>query len=158
MVRGLFGRDIAIDLGTANTLVFVKGEGIVLSEPSVVAIDINKSDRVVAVGSTAKRMLGRTPGNIVALRPLKDGVIADFDVTEKLLSYFIRKAQSQKRFFRSPIGLASLSAFLRVLRGWNSGRSKKPPRLRVRGRRIPSRSRSPRQSAPGCRSRRRRGL
>ena len=80
---GLFGRDVAIDLGTANTLVFVKGQGIVLSEPSVVAID-TKTDKVVAVGSTAKRMLGRTPGNIVAMRPLKDGVIADFEVTERL--------------------------------------------------------------------------
>ncbi len=103
MVGGLFGRDVAIDLGTANTLVFVKGQGIVLSEPSVVAID-NKTDKVVAVGSTAKRMLGRTPGNIVALRPLKDGVIADFEVTEKMLSYFIRTAQPKRRFFRSIIG------------------------------------------------------
>jgi rod shape-determining protein MreB len=84
MFGGLFGRDVAIDLGTANTLVFVKGQGIVLSEPSVVAID-TKTDKVVAVGSMAKRMLGRTPGNIVAMRPLKDGVIADFEVTEKML-------------------------------------------------------------------------
>ena len=99
----MFGRDVAIDLGTANTLVFVKGHGIVLSEPSVVAID-NKTDKVVAVGSAAKRMLGRTPGNIVAMRPLKDGVIADFEVTEKMLSYFIRKAQPRKRLFRSVIG------------------------------------------------------
>jgi rod shape-determining protein MreB and related proteins len=103
MLGGLFGRDVAIDLGTANTLVFVKGHGIVLSEPSVVAID-NKTDKVVAVGSAAKRMLGRTPGNIVAMRPLKDGVIADFEVTEKMLSYFIRKAQPRKRLFRSVIG------------------------------------------------------
>ena len=103
MLGGLFGRDVAIDLGTANTLVFVKGQGIVLSEPSVVAID-NKTDKVVAVGSTAKRMLGRTPGNIVALRPLKDGVIADFEVTEKMLSYFIRKAQPRRMMFRSVIG------------------------------------------------------
>ncbi|MEW6636225.1 MAG: rod shape-determining protein [Actinomycetota bacterium] len=102
MFGGLFGRDIAIDLGTANTLVFVKGQGIVLSEPSVVAID-NKTDKVVAVGSAAKRMLGRTPGNIVAMRPLKDGVIADFEVTEKMLSYFIRKVQ-QRRFLRSLVG------------------------------------------------------
>jgi rod shape-determining protein MreB and related proteins len=102
MFGGLFGRDIAIDLGTANTLVFVKGQGIVLSEPSVVAIDI-KTDKVVAVGSAAKRMLGRTPGNIVAMRPLKDGVIADFEVTEKMLAYFIRKVQPQ-RLFRSFIG------------------------------------------------------
>jgi rod shape-determining protein MreB and related proteins len=103
MFGGLFGKDVAIDLGTANTLVFVKGQGIVLSEPSVVAID-NKTDKVVAVGSAAKRMLGRTPGNIVAMRPLKDGVIADFEVTEKMLSYFIRKAQPRRMMFRSVIG------------------------------------------------------
>src|SRR3954471_13562210 len=103
MLGGLFGRDVAIDLGTANTLVFVKGQGIVLSEPSVVAID-NKTDKVVAVGSAAKRMLGRTPGNIVAIQPLKDGVIADFEVTEKMLSYFIRKAQPRRRFLTSLIG------------------------------------------------------
>src|ERR671913_144868 len=103
MFGGLFGRDVAIDLGTANTLVFVKGHGIVLSEPSVVAID-NKTDKVVAVGSAAKRMLGRAPGRIVGLRPLKDGVIADFEVTEKMLSYFIRKVQPQRRIFRSLIG------------------------------------------------------
>src|SRR3954454_17833236 len=101
--RNMFGKNVTIDLGTANTLVFVKGQGIVLSEPSVVAID-NKTDKVVAVGSAAKRMLGRTPGNIVALRPLKDGVIADFEVTEKMLSYFIRKAQPRRRVFRSVIG------------------------------------------------------
>src|ERR671933_2700220 len=104
MFGGLFGRDVAIDLGTANTLVFVKGQGIVLSEPSVVAID-NKTDKVVAVGSAAKRMLGRTPGNIVAMRPLRDGVIADFESTEQMLSYFIYRAQSQERllrFFASP--------------------------------------------------------
>ena len=100
MFGGLFGRDVAIDLGTANTLVFVKGQGIVLSEPSVVAID-NKTDKVVAVGAAAKRMLGRTPGNIVAMRPLKDGVIADFEVTEKMLSYFIRRAQPPQRFLRA---------------------------------------------------------
>src|SRR4029453_13260467 len=103
MFGGLFGRDVAIDLGTANTLVFVKGHGIVLSEPSVVAIDA-KTDKVVAVGSAAKRMLGRTPGNIVAMRPLKDGVIADFEVTEKMLAYFIRKVQPQRWFARSFIG------------------------------------------------------
>jgi rod shape-determining protein MreB len=103
MLGGLFGRDVAIDLGTANTLVFVKGQGIVLSEPSVVAID-NKTDKVVAVGGAAKRMLGRTPGNIVAMRPLKDGVIADFEVTEKMLSYFIRKAQPRRKIMRSIVG------------------------------------------------------
>lgn len=85
-----FGRDMAVDLGTASTLVHVKGKGIVLFEPSVVAIDKNTT-RVLAVGSEAKKMLGRTPGNIVAIRPLKDGVIADFDVTEAMLRYFIQK-------------------------------------------------------------------
>src|SRR5918994_3113943 len=99
MFGGLFGRDVAIDLGTANTLVFVKGQGIVLSEPSVVAID-NKTDRVVAVGSAAKRMIGRTPANIVATQPLKNGVIADFEITEKMLSYFIREARSKRSVSR----------------------------------------------------------
>ena len=82
---GLFAPDVAIDLGTANTLVFVKGHGIVLSEPSVVAVN-TKSGKVVAVGSMAKGMIGRTPSNIVATQPLKNGVIADFEVTEKMLS------------------------------------------------------------------------
>src|SRR3712207_2971262 len=95
MFGGLFGRDVAIDLGTANTLVFVKGHGIVLSEPSVVAID-QKTDKVVAVGSAAKNMIGRTPANVVATQPLKNGVIADFEVTEKMLSYFIREAQAKR--------------------------------------------------------------
>ena len=104
MFGGLFGRDVAIDLGTAKTLVFVKEHGIVLSESSVDGIN-NKSDKVVAVGSAAKRILGRTSGSIVALRPLKDGVIADFEVTERLLSYFIRKAQPRRwlsRFLLRP--------------------------------------------------------
>ena len=84
------GRDMAVDLGTANTLVYVRGKGIVLNEPSVVAINTNTSG-ILAVGTEAKRMIGRTPGNIVAVRPLKDGVIADFDVTERMLRYFIQK-------------------------------------------------------------------
>jgi rod shape-determining protein MreB len=87
---GLFSRDIGIDLGTANTLVMVRGEGIVINEPSVVAID-RRSRRVLAIGSDAKKMVGRTPANIVAIRPLRDGVISDFDITEKMLVYFIRK-------------------------------------------------------------------
>ena len=84
------GRDMAVDLGTANTLVYVRGRGIVLNEPSVVALNTNNG-QIVAVGVEAKRMIGRTPGNIVAMRPLKDGVIADFDVTERMLRYFIQK-------------------------------------------------------------------
>src|SRR5882724_4392626 len=86
----LGGRDMAVDLGTANTLVYVRGRGIVLSEPSVVAID-SRNGAVHAVGIEAKRMLGRTPGTISAIRPLKDGVIADFDVTEQMLRHFIQK-------------------------------------------------------------------
>jgi len=85
-----FGQDIAIDLGTATILVYVKGKGIVLREPSVVAIDKNTNE-VLAVGSEARKMLGRTPGNIVAIRPLKDGVISDYTTTEKMLKYFINK-------------------------------------------------------------------
>lgn len=93
-IFGEYGTDLAIDLGTANTLVSVKGEGIVLNEPSVVAVD-QVENRVLAVGTDAKRMVGRTPGSIVAVRPLKDGVIADFDVTEVMLRYFIDKARGQ---------------------------------------------------------------
>ncbi len=88
--------DLAIDLGTANTLVAARGRGIVLNEPSVVAID-KSEDRVLAVGADAKRMIGRTPGSIIAERPLKDGVIADFDVTEVMLRYFIEKARGTSR-------------------------------------------------------------
>jgi rod shape-determining protein MreB len=95
-LSGFGGRDMAVDLGTANTLVYVRGRGIVLSEPSVVAIDQRTGD-VHAVGVEAKRMLGRTPGSITAIRPLKDGVIADFDVTEQMLRHFIQKVH-QNRF------------------------------------------------------------
>src|SRR2546425_3445235 len=97
MFNGLFGwlsSDIGIDLGTANTLVYVKDQGIVLREPSVVAVQAG-TNRVLAVGDEAKEMLGRTPANIVAVRPMKDGVIADFDATEKMLDYFIKKAHGR---------------------------------------------------------------
>src|SRR6185312_13402928 len=88
---GLFSRDIGIVLGTANTLVHVRDRGIVMSEPSVVAINA-KTKRVLAIGAEAKSMVGRTPANIIAIRPLKDGVISDFDVTEQMLQYFIKRA------------------------------------------------------------------
>ncbi len=93
------GHDMGIDLGTANTLVHVKGRGIVLREPSVVAIKSDTGD-VLAVGEEAKKMIGRTPGNVVAIRPMKDGVIADFDVTQAMLKYFIKKAMGSKSFSR----------------------------------------------------------
>src|SRR5215204_4808609 len=93
--KSLFSNDIGIDLGTANSLVYVRDRGIVLREPSVVAIQAGTTN-VLAVGEEAKRMLGRTPGNIVAIRPMKDGVIADFTVTEKMLTDLIRKAHSRK--------------------------------------------------------------
>ncbi|MBI2423964.1 MAG: rod shape-determining protein [Candidatus Hydrogenedentes bacterium] len=93
-LSGLFSHDMAIDLGTANTLVYVKGQGIVLSEPSVVAMNKN-TNTVRAVGNEAKKMIGRTPGNIVAVRPMKDGVIADFDTTEKMLRHFITKVHNR---------------------------------------------------------------
>ena len=92
---GNFGSDMAIDLGTANTLVSVRGQGIVINEPSVVAIE-KQDQRVLAVGTDAKEMLGRTPGSVIAMRPLKDGVIADFDVTEAMLRYFISRAQGKR--------------------------------------------------------------
>lgn len=104
--RGIFSNDLSIDLGTANTLIYVRGQGIVLNEPSVVAV---RQDRgpggpksIAAVGMEAKRMIGRTPGSIVAIRPLKDGVIADFTVTEKMLQHFIRKVHENKFFRPSP--------------------------------------------------------
>src|SRR3954468_8255605 len=98
MINGLFGmfsNDIGIDLGTANTLVYVKDHGIVLREPSVVAVQAG-TNRVLSVGDEAKRMLGRTPGNIVAIRPLKDGVIADFEITEAMLRHFILKVHGRR--------------------------------------------------------------
>src|SRR5918999_2181963 len=91
---GLFSRDIGIDLGTANTLVLVRGKGIAIAEPSVVAMN-PRTKRVLAVGSEAKQMVGRTPANIVAVRPLRDGVISDFDVTEQMLRYFIERVHEQ---------------------------------------------------------------
>jgi rod shape-determining protein MreB len=100
MANPALGRDMAVDLGTANTLVYVRGRGIVLNEPSVVAINQTKGG-IVAVGADAKAMIGRTPGNIVAIRPLKDGVIADFDTTERLLRYFIQKVH-KRRYFAKP--------------------------------------------------------
>ena len=100
---GMFTRDMAIDLGTANTLVYVKGEGVVLNEPSVVAkTDDQGRSRVLAVGNEAKRMLGKTPGKIEAIRPMKDGVIADFEVAEEMIKHFIRKAHNHNSFF-SPV-------------------------------------------------------
>src|SRR5579863_5682740 len=99
------GRDMAVDLGTANTLVYVRGRGIVLNEPSVVALNTNNG-QIVAVGVEAKRMIGRTPGNIVAIRPLKDGVIADFDVTERMLRYFIQKVHKRRHMAKPRIVVA----------------------------------------------------
>ena len=97
-----FTEEIGIDLGTANVLVYIKGKGIVLEEPSVVAVD-EETDEILAVGQEAKEMLGRTPANIIALRPLRDGVISDYDVTERMLKYFIKKTCGSGRFFRPRI-------------------------------------------------------
>jgi rod shape-determining protein MreB len=104
-VYGWFSNDLAIDLGTANTLVYVKGKGIICSEPSVVAVHKGGRgvDKVLAVGTQAKEMLGRTPGSIIAIRPIKDGVIADFEITEAMLRYFIRKAHNRKTLIRPRI-------------------------------------------------------
>ncbi|NOT13526.1 MAG: rod shape-determining protein [Methylococcaceae bacterium] len=104
-IRGLFSNDLSIDLGTANTLIYIPGQGIVLNEPSVVAIKEDKlrgAKTIAAVGAEAKKMLGRTPGNITAIRPLKDGVIADFAVTERMLRYFIEKVHQSKLLRPSP--------------------------------------------------------
>lgn len=98
-IFSVFSKDMGIDLGTANTLVYIKGKGIVIREPSVVAIQ-TENNRVLAVGEEAKRMIGRTPGNIVAIRPLKDGVIADFDITQSMLRYFIKRAFAGRSLFQ----------------------------------------------------------
>ena len=128
-VYGMFSNDLAIDLGTATTLTFVKGRGIVANEPSVVAVQAasaGQPKRVLAVGKEAKEMLGRTPGNIVAIRPMKDGVIADFEVTEAMLRYFIQKAHSRRTLVRP-----------RVIRqravGDHRGREARRARLGARG-------------------------
>ncbi|MBR5129059.1 MAG: rod shape-determining protein [Firmicutes bacterium] len=97
-----FAQEVGIDLGTANVLVYIKGKGIVLSEPSVVAIN-NDTDEILAVGEEARQMLGRTPANIVAIRPLRDGVVSDYDITERMLKYFIRKTCGSGRFFKPKI-------------------------------------------------------
>lgn len=110
-----FSNDIAIDLGTANTLVYIKGSGIVLNEPSVVAVD-QKTKKVYAVGAEAKAMLGKTPAHIVAIRPLKDGVIADFEITEVMLREFIKKAQKKRFFIRPRIVIAVPSGITEVER------------------------------------------
>lgn len=110
---GLFSNDLAIDLGTANTLAYVKGKGIVLREPSVVAVHNGTKD-VLAVGSDAKRMLGRTPGTIVAIRPMKDGVIANFEITEAMIRYFIQKVHNRKTLVRPRIIVAVPSGITQV--------------------------------------------
>ncbi|MDD4202011.1 MAG: rod shape-determining protein [Candidatus Omnitrophica bacterium] len=112
-VLGLFSNDIGIDLGTSSTIVYIKNQGIVLCEPSVVAIHEGTS-QVLAVGEEAKRMLGRTPGSIRAIRPMKNGVIADFDITEAMLRYFIKKVQSSRRLVRPRIVIAIPSGITEV--------------------------------------------
>jgi rod shape-determining protein MreB len=115
-IWGLFSNDLAIDLGTANTLVYMKGKGIVVSEPSVVAVKTGAAGqrKVLAVGKDAKEMLGRTPGSIVAIRPMKDGVIADFDYTEEMLRYFIRKVHNRKNLVRPRIVICVPSGITQV--------------------------------------------
>ncbi|MFA6636052.1 MAG: rod shape-determining protein [Candidatus Omnitrophota bacterium] len=112
-VLGMFSSDMGIDLGTASTLVYLKHEGIVLCEPSVVAIESGTSN-VLAVGEEAKRMLGRTPGNIVAIRPMRDGVIADFEITESMLRYFIKKVHNSRRLVRPRVVIAVPSGITEV--------------------------------------------
>ncbi|PLX86732.1 MAG: rod shape-determining protein [Desulfuromonas sp.] len=115
-IWGMFSNDLAIDLGTANTLIYVKGKGLVVSEPSVVAVqtNINGQRKVLAVGTDAKEMLGRTPGSITAIRPMKDGVIADFDYTEEMLRYFIRKVHNRKNLVRPRIVICVPSGITQV--------------------------------------------
>ena len=117
-IFGFFSNDLAIDLGTANTLVYVKGKGIVIDEPSVVAVQnlTNGTKKVLAVGSDAKQMVGRTPGNIVAIRPMKEGVIADFEVTEAMLRHFITKVHNRKTLVRPRIIICIPSGITQVER------------------------------------------
>jgi len=110
-----FSNDLAIDLGTANTCVFARGQGIVLNEPSIVAVN-NVNDQIEAVGMEAKEMLGRTPGSITAIRPMRDGVIADFDAAEKMLGYFIKKAHKRKSFVRPRVIIGVPSEITQVER------------------------------------------
>lgn len=114
-LAGIFSRDIGIDLGTANTILYVRGEGIVVNEPSIVCIR-RSSHEVLAVGNEAKRMVGRTPGNIDAIRPLKDGVIADFDITESMLRYFIRRVHDRRTLISPRIVVAVPSGITEVER------------------------------------------
>lgn len=115
---GWFSNDVAIDLGTANTVIYIKGKGIVSSEPTVVAIqrDVNGSKKILAIGQEAKEMLGRTPGNIIAIRPMKDGVIADYEVTEAMLRYFIQRIHKRKSFIRPRIVISIPSGITPVER------------------------------------------
>ncbi|HQI25096.1 MAG TPA: rod shape-determining protein, partial [Smithella sp.] len=117
-VLGKFSNDLAIDLGTANTIVYVKDKGIVLNEPSVVAVhqDARGMKKVLAVGNEAKNMLGRTPGNIVAIRPMRDGVIADFDITEAMLKHFILSVHNRKSLVRPRIIISVPSGITQVER------------------------------------------
>ena len=112
-VFSIFSNDLAVDLGTANTLIFARGKGIIVREPSIVAVN-TQTNRVEAVGADAKEMLGRTPGNIVAIRPMKDGVIADFEVTEKMLDHFIKKAHGRSLFVRPRIVISVPSGITQV--------------------------------------------
>ena len=142
-ILGLFSRDIGIDLGTANTLVHVRDRGIVMSEPSVVAIDA-KTKRVLAVGAEAKRMVGRTPANIIAVRPLRDGVISDFDVTEQMIKYFVDKVHDRVGHDRPAADAARHPV------GRDRGREAGRPRRRAQRRRSLGR---PHRGADGRRDR-----
>ena len=115
-ILGLFSNDLAMDLGTANSLVYVKDKGIVLNEPSVVAVkkDTSGRNKVLAVGKEAKSMLGKTPGNILTIRPLKDGVIADFEVAQEMLRYFIRKVHNRRSLIRPRLVVAIPSGITQV--------------------------------------------
>ena len=153
---GMFSVDMGIDLGTCNTLVCIKGEGIVLNEPSVVAVQARGQTRVLqngnAVGLVAKEMLGKTPGTISAIRPLKDGVISDFDITEAMLRYFIRRAQGKKPdvpFMRPRVVIAIPSAASPPLKNAPCWRAPNAP---VPGGFFWSKNRWPPPSARGCRS------
>ena len=154
-LHGLFSNDLAIDLGTANTLIYVKGKGIVSCEPSVVAVqrDARGGNKVLAVGREAKEMLGRTPGNILAVRPLRDGVIADFEITEAMLRYFIARAHNRRTLVKPRIIICVPFGITEVEKRAVQGERRERRRARGlpdrgahggRDRRRPARSPSPR--------------
>ena len=146
MANSIVGRDMAVDLGTANTLVYVRGRGVMLNEPSVVAMNAQTRE-ILAVGTEAKRMIGRTPDNITAIRPLRDGVIADFEATEQMLRFFIQRVH-RRRYLAKPRLVVCVPSGHHHRS--SSARSRRPATRPAPAASTSSRSRWPPRSAPAC--------